>query len=155
MDHKVKRIRDFFGPVIGAHLIRYETAEIELDDGTWDPCDDLPIRLFTDAEMVLSIAWSEIDDLWLSLGLDIPFDAGSNIRWVSNSRHVINGAIGKRLTSAMLGRGEMSIEGKDIEIWTRLILRFGDIWLEIFNALDENGYDSHLVRPIGAIIECI
>lgn len=55
----------------------------------------------------------------------------------------------------MLGQGEMSIEGKPIEIWTRLLIRLDVGWLEIFNALDENGYAFHSERPEGSFIPCL
>lgn len=155
MDVKNERIREFFLPVIGAKLLRYETAELQLEDGSWDVFNDLPIRMFFDSEIALSVAWSQYDELWLSNRLDLPFDHGSTIRWITNSPIVLNNAIGKTLDSVMLGQGEMSVEGKDIEIWTRLILKYGDIWVEIFNALDENGYDSHTAQPIGTFINCV
>ncbi len=155
VDPKVKRIRDVFQPAIGMLLTRYETAELRFDDMTWGPWDDLPIRLFMDSAMVVSVAWSKFDELWLSSGLDLPFEHGMTIRWITNSKRAINGAIGQPLKSVMLGCGQFSIEGEDIEIWTRLVLQFGDAWLEVFNALDENGFDSHSVRPTGTFIECI
>ena len=52
----------------------------------------------------------------------------------------------------MLGRGEMTIEGRDVEIWTLIETDRG--WLEIFNALDENGYDLHAEKPAGMFVRC-
>ena len=67
----------------------------------------------------------------------------------------INGAVGTCIGAVMIGRGQMSVEGRDIEIWTRLLIELGNGWLEIFNALDENGYDFHTQRPTGNFITCI
>jgi hypothetical protein len=55
----------------------------------------------------------------------------------------------------MLGRGEMSIEGKEIEIWTRLLIATDRGWLEVSNALDENRYDFHVEMPGGDFVSCI
>ncbi len=155
-----ERIRDIFGSLIGAQLLRYETAELQFEDGSWESWDDLPIRLFLDSDRVASIAWSRFDDLWLSQSMDLPFDThGSTTRWIANSKANLNDAIGGHLQSVMIGRGEMSIEGEEVEIWTRLLLEFGDKWLEVYNALDENGYDLHYDlhydRPNGEFIECV
>ncbi len=54
----------------------------------------------------------------------------------------------------MLGQGEMSIEGRDIEIWTRLVIETDRGWLEIYNALDENGYEFYAERPEGNLVRC-
>lgn len=42
---KVREIQACFSAVIGEKLIRYETAELLLSDDTWNPWQDLPIRL--------------------------------------------------------------------------------------------------------------
>jgi len=37
---------------------------------------------------------------------------------------------------------------RQFEIWTRLFLDLGDEhWLEVYNALDENGYCMHYNKP--------
>ena len=48
----------------------------------------------------------------------------------------------------------MSIEGTEIEIWTRLLIETDKGWIELFNALDENGYDFHEGQPSGDFISC-
>jgi hypothetical protein len=48
----------------------------------------------------------------------------------------------------------MSIEGEEVEIWTRLLIEVDGSWLEIFNALDENGYAFHAGRPAGIFVPC-
>jgi hypothetical protein len=55
----------------------------------------------------------------------------------------------------MLGQGEMSVEGKAFEIGTRLVIELEEGWLEVFNALDENGYAYHEDRPVGVFIRCL
>jgi hypothetical protein len=156
LDSKIRKIRSSFSDVIGAKLVCYETAELLQDDGSWDPWPDLPIRLYTDTQKVIAIAWSRFDDLWIATDSSLPFSIqGSTVRWVRNSVEKINGAIGNPIGSVMIGRGQMSVEGRDVEIWTRLLIEVGSAWLEIFNALDENGYDFHLCQPTGTFIPCI
>ena len=156
LDSKIRTIRSSFSEVVGAKLVWYETAELLLDGGGWDPWPDLPIRLYTDTQKVVAIAWSKFDDLWIATDSSLPFlIEGSTARWVRNSVEKINRAIGNRIGSVMLGRGQMSVEGRDVEIWTRLVIEVGSGWLEIFNALDENGYDFHLRPPTGNFLLCI
>lgn len=50
--------------------------------------------------------------------------------------------------------GDMRIENREIEIWTRLVIDFVDCWLEVFNALDENGYHLHDEIPSGEFVNC-
>jgi hypothetical protein len=156
IDHKIGEIRSHFAAVVGARINRYETAERQLDDGTWDRWPDLPIRLYTDAGDVIAISWSRFDDLWIARDLSSPFSIeGSTIRWVDNSIERINAAIGTSIRSVMLGQAEMSTEGKEVEIWTRVLIQLDKGWLEIFNALEENGYDFHAEKPSGNSIPCI
>ncbi len=156
LDSRIRSIRSSFSEVIGAKLVCYETAELLLDDGAWEPWPDLPIRLYTDRQQVVAIAWSSFDELWIARDSSLPFSVeGSTVRWVRNSVEKINSAIGNPIGSVMIGRGQMSVEGRDVEIWTRLMIEVGSGWLEIFNALDENGYDFHLQRPTGTFLFCI
>lgn len=149
-------IRRAFSPTIGSTLNGYSTAELLLDDGTWEAWPDLPIRIEWGSTKLLAVAWSKFDDLWLAADTSLPFSVeGSTIRWVANSIDKINPVVGATIRSVLLGRGEMSIEGKDVEIWTRLVVETSSGWLEIFNALDENGYDFHTERPAGTFKRCI
>ncbi len=49
----------------------------------------------------------------------------------------------------------MTWDGRDIEIWTRLLIECDDGWLEIFNALDENDYAFHTMMPAGTFLPCL
>jgi hypothetical protein len=156
LDSTISTIRSSFSTVVGAKLAYYETAELLLDDGSWASWPDLPIRLYTDTQKLIAIAWSRFDDLWIATDSSLPFSIeGSTVRWVRSSVEKINRALGNPIGSVMIGRGQMSVEGREVEIWTRLLIDFDSGWLEIFNALDENGYDFHLQRPAGAFIPCI
>lgn len=156
LDSKIEAIRSSFSSVIGATLLWYETAELLLLDGSWEPWPDLPIRLYTDTQKFVAIAWSRFEDLWIATDLSLRFSIDeSTVRWVRNSVGKINGALGNPIGSVMIGRGQMSVEGRDVEIWTRLLIEVGNGWLEIFNALDENGCDLHPLRPAGTYIPCI
>jgi len=155
LDSKINAIRTSFSAVTGAKLAFYETAEL-LVDGTWSSWPDLPIRLFTDNQQLLSIAWSRFEDLWIATDLSLPFSVeGSTVRWVRNSIAKLDPVIGKPIGSVMIGRGQMSLGDREIEIWTRLLIEVGNSWMEIFNALDENGYDFHLQPPEGTFLPCI
>jgi len=156
IDHRIGDIRSHFAAVVGATIVRYETAELLLDDGTWDSWTDLPIRLYTDASKLIAISWSGFDDLWITEDFSLPFSIeGSTIRWVDNRLVKINAAIGASIRSVMLGQGEMSIDEREVEIWSRILVQLDKGWLEIFNALDGNGYDFHTEKPTGRCIPCI
>lgn len=153
---KVTAIQKYFAPLIATKINRYQTAELIDDDGVWRSWSDLPIRIFTNSNTLVSVAWSKIDDLWLANDFSLPFAAeDATTRWVENDIMGINGCLGRTIQGVMLGRGEMSIEERQIEIWTRLVIDLGDRWLEIFNALDENGYDFHDKMPTGEFVNCI
>ena len=142
-------------PLIGRTIERFETAEILHDDGTWGDWPDLPIRVYCNNEQMLSVSWSRFDDLWLSNDASLPFIAeDATTRWKSNGIDQITGAIGRTIQGVSLGRGQMSIESREIEIWTRLVFDLGGKWLEVFNALDENGYDLHSAKPDGEFRNC-
>ncbi len=156
IDRKLREIRSHFAAIQGEKLVRYETAELLLGDGTWESWPDLPIRLYSGTGKRIAISWSSFDDLWIAEDFSLPFPIeGSTIRWVGNGIEGLDAAIGGSIGSVMLGRGEMSIDGREIEIWTRLLIQIGERWLEIFNALDENGYDLHAERPTGTFIPCL
>src|SRR5258708_886103 len=106
LDRKISTIRSSFSAVVWAKLVFYETAELLLDDGSWGPWPDLPIRLYTDTQKLIAIAWSRFDDLWIALDLSLPFPIeGSTVRWVRNSVGKINGAVGNPIGSVLIGRG--------------------------------------------------
>ena len=156
IDRKVRDIQEHFAPVFGETISRYETAELLLEDGSWTSWPDLPIRLYTGQNTLVAVSWSRFDDLWLENDTSLPFPTdGSTIRWITNGLKSINPVLGSSIGSVMLGRGEMSIEGRPIAIWTRLLIRVDVGWLEIFNALDENGYAFHSERPEGSFIPCL
>jgi hypothetical protein len=156
IDHKLEEIQGHFAAHIGEGIVRYETAELQLTDGTWTSWPDLPIRFFTGSGGLLAISWSRFDDLWLASDLSLPFSIEDlTVRWVINGLEEINPALGASIQSVMLGRGEMSIEGTEVEIWTRLVIELDNGWLEVFDALDENGYAFHSERPAGVFVPCI
>ena len=155
IEDKISAIRDACTPLIGKTIERFETAEILHDDGAWGDWPDLPIRFYCSDHTLLSVSWSRFDDLWLSNDKSLPFAAeDATTRWKANGIGKIRPAIGHRIQGVSLGRGEMSIESRDIEIWTRLVFDLGGRWLEVFNALDENGYDLHVAEPEGEFRKC-
>jgi hypothetical protein len=156
IDRKVYDIQAHFAVLLGETITRYETAELLLDDGTWDGWPDLPIRLYTGSGKLVAISWSGFDDLWLADDLSLPFSIeDSTIRWANNGIEKLDAAIGASIGSITLGKGEMSIGGREVEIWTRLVIELDRGWLEVFNALDENGYAFHVERPAGVFIPCL
>ena len=48
----------------------------------------------------------------------------------------------------------MTIASREIEIWTHLLFDLDGKWLEVFNALDENEYALHVVKPDGEFRAC-
>ena len=155
VQEKLDLIREYFLPLNGQTIVRFESAEILHDDGTWSEWPDLPIRLFTDHGHAVSICWSRFDDLFIVEGYALPFAVDpETTRWRTNLPEKLGSIIGRKICGTMIGRGEMSIEGKDIPIWTRLVLNLDGTWLEIFNALDENGYELHDSQPDGEFQMC-
>ncbi|MEZ5977715.1 MAG: hypothetical protein R3F34_05800 [Planctomycetota bacterium] len=49
----------------------------------------------------------------------------------------------------------MAIEGRDIEVWSRLLIETDKGWLEVYDALDTNGYTWHAARPEGEFVHGI
>jgi len=152
---KINAIRECCTPVVGQTIDRFETAEILHDDGTWENWPDLPIRIYCADGTLLSVSWSRFDDLWLSNDDSLPFPVEDDkTRWKVNGLDKIDTAVGKVIHGVMLGRGEMTIESREIDIWTRLVFDLGSMWFEVFNAMDENGYDVHLAKPQGEFVHC-
>jgi hypothetical protein len=86
----------------------------------------------------------------------LPFPTDdATVRWVQDGVARIQPAVGTLISAVLIGRGQMSIEGRELEIWTRLLIECDGCWLEIFNALDENGYDFHTTMPTGTFLKCI
>ena len=156
VDEKVRDIRRAFGPAIGSRISAYSTAELLHPDGTWDAWPDLPVRLVWGLGEVIAVSWSKFDDLWIATDDELPFSVkGSTVRWVQGTSAHLDRAVGTTIRSVALGRGEMSIEGTDFEIWGRLLIQTESGWLEISNALDENGYAHYPERPSGEFIPCV
>lgn len=156
IDNKINKIREACAPVIGKTIECFETAQILFDDGSWDDWHDLPIRLYCTDQTLLSVSWSNFDDLWLSNDKSLSYiDEEATPQWRLNHLEKISGIIGRTIHSVWLGRGQMSIESREIEIWTRLLFDLGDAWFEVFNALDENGYEIYPAKPNGEFQKCI
>ncbi|MBY0230918.1 MAG: hypothetical protein K2W96_16655 [Gemmataceae bacterium] len=149
-------IREAFAGLIGKTLVGYETAELLHADGTWGAWSDLPIRLRTEDGGLVAVSWSKFDTLWLAHDLSLPFDIGdATIRWVPNGIAALNAVLGQPIRSVSLGRGSMTWDHREVEVWTRLLIEVGDGFLEAFNALDENGYAWHGERPKGPFLPCV
>lgn len=147
-----------FAPMIGQRLTRYECAQMYLEDeGQWERWDDLPLRLYFEQKSVVSVSWSSFCNLKVTQDEALPhwFHGKPPVRWVDDDIPEIESCIGLRLCDVRLGRGEMTVEGNEIEIWTSLLLGFEAGWFEIFNALDENGYDYHSKLPEGEFRSCV
>jgi hypothetical protein len=155
LDEKIGAIQATFAPLMHQDLTRFETAELQAEDGTWDAWQDLPIRLYS-GDVFVSISWWNFDDLLLTNDATNGFSTeGFEVRWVENAIDVLKPAIGGRFKTVLIGRGEMSVEGRDIEIWTRLVIQIDEHWIEVFNALDENGFDFHSELPAGEFVRCL
>jgi hypothetical protein len=116
----------------------------------------MSIRFDWGQDRVIAVSWSQFEDLWLGEGESLPFGlSGAEVRWIPNSISALNGALGGTLEGVLLGRGEMSISGVEVEIWSRLLIRTSRGWVEVYNALDENGYDYHTEKPPGEFVTCL
>lgn len=151
---KVEALCRYFTPCLGRELSAFETAQTKLDD-EWGDWFGLPIRLYFGNYALVSIAWSHFDKLFVSgdKTLNCSTD-GLEIRWLRNSVCPIKPAISGQLKSVKLGRGEMSIGDRNVDIWTRVLLEQDHGWLEIFNGLDENGFYFYRNLPAGEFVTC-
>lgn len=144
---KVEAIKKAFGKVIGATLTGYSTAEIFVDG--WEPWNDLPIRLaFKDGQKI-SVAWSKLDELWLSNDQSLPFNIyESKVRWIENTFDDLNRLIGGVIISVSLGQDYLALGGQKIPLNIHLVVETDQGVMDIFNALDENGYAYFSTRPL-------
>jgi len=121
-----------------------------------DDWDDLPIRLYTGAGHMVAMAWSDFDTLWLSAHKELPFDIGDEvIRWGPHHQHHthLNRALGQRMVGVWLGQYEVRPPNLAAGLWTRVRIDLEQGALEIFNALDENGYAYRDVIPSGVWVD--
>ncbi len=143
LDDKIHLVDSSFSNLIGKELSGYEIAKVKIE-GEWSYWNDLPIVLSFDNEL-LSISWTHLNELGISPYRALPFNvSGSTLKWEEEGFEPLDKIVGTTILSASLGKGEFSLEGNDIEIWTKLFIVFSNgKTLEIFNALDENGYFLH------------
>lgn len=143
---KAELVKKAFEHFIGSKLIGYSIAEVFYEE--WEPWNDLPIRLHFDNGGMVAAAWSRFHDLWLSNDLSLPFDIyDSKIRWVENNLPELNPLLGGVMISVSLGQGTLAVEDRDIHLDTRLLMNTDRGVLDIYNALDENGYALMLDLP--------
>ncbi|GAB4459103.1 MAG: hypothetical protein OHK0037_03890 [Elainellaceae cyanobacterium] len=156
LEAKQAVIQTAISRLIDRRLLRYETAELRFEDGSWSAWRDLPIRFYTDNGEVVSVSWSKFDDLWIEPDRSLPFSIeGSTVRWVENTLPALNQALGQRICSVSLGTDNRAIADRRFATWTRLLLELESGWLEVFNAFDENGYEFYATRPEGRFERCI
>ncbi|MBP2169091.1 hypothetical protein J2125_002283 [Erwinia toletana] len=151
--NKVEAIKKAFGKVTGTRLTSYFTAEVFYEE--WESWNDLPIRLMFDNGEIVAISWSRFNDLWLSNDISLPFDICDNqVRWTENRFTSINPLLGGVILSVSLGQGVLTWEDKNFHLDTRLLIETDRGVLDVFNALDENGYAFLPTLP-GKINRCI
>ncbi|MCG8457670.1 MAG: hypothetical protein MI919_15450 [Holophagales bacterium] len=154
---KIAAARLTFAPLIGLKLSRYETARLRTEGEGWSRWDDLPIRLFFESGSCASVSWTGLNELWVTSEPTVPawLEDSSDVGWVDGGVADVDTFVAERLLAVGLGRGEFVLDGRDIEIWTRLLLTFESGHLEIYNALDENGYESYEDPPVGELRRCV
>jgi acetylornithine/succinyldiaminopimelate/putrescine aminotransferase len=86
---------------------KYETAELQLIDGTWVAWPDMPIRLYADSEAIVSVSWSRFDDLCIERGVNL-FDT-ADVYSGGESEVILGKALGGGVlpVSAFVGRREL------------------------------------------------
>jgi hypothetical protein len=148
----------YFHSRVGQPLLRYETAEIRTHDETWVPWNDLPVRLHIGPGAPVCVVWDGTSELWIGEGDALPFPAtgeGDQYRWAANALPILAQLLGCTLRAVHLGR-DAADELDDLAFTHgyRLLLELDREWLEVFNALDENGYAVHATMPDGAWVRC-
>jgi len=156
---QIQLVCQYFHTRVGLPLLRYETAEIRTHDETWEPWNDLPIRLHIGPGAPVGVGWSDLSALWIDEGAALPFLAtgeGDQYRWVTNTMPDLEPLLGGVFRAAHLDLCEL-IWGGDTggTGWlARLLLECDRGWLEVYNVLDENGYAVHAARPDGEWVRC-
>ena len=143
LEDKILLVEGSFSELIGKEISGYEIARVETE-GEWSYWHDLPIFLSFGNEL-LSISWTQLNELAIAPYRVLPFNiTGFTLEWVEEGFEPLDKIVGTTILSVSLGKGEFSLEGRNIEIWTRLFIGLNNgKTLEIFNALDENGYCLH------------
>ena len=152
---KTDLVHHQFSELIGKVIVGYELAQIWREEtAVWSEWNDLPVFLSVGSGE-LSISWQKFDELAIEAGRALPFSlCGSTVRWIDSGNFHLDAAIGRTVESVSLAQGEMTVGDSEIEIWTRLLIHFtGGGSLEIFNALDENGFKLH-TKTVEAGVSC-
>jgi hypothetical protein len=155
---QIQLVCQYFHSRVGHPLTRYETAAILTHDEMWEPWNDLPIRLHIGPGAPVDVVWMKFCELWIECAEPVPFWqpwVGDGCRWVPNARPAFEPLRGGKLRAACLGR-DTNLAPNDLAFneWNRFLLEFDRGWLEVFNALDENGYAVHAARPDGEWVRC-
>jgi hypothetical protein len=156
-EDKIALIQKYFGPLVGQKIDGYELPQYWYEeDKEWSDWMDLPLILKINKKP-LSISWCQFEDFAIDAGRPLPFSlVDTTVKWISEGNKYLDSIIGQEIKSVALGRGEMTMEGKDIEIWTRLLIELSDgRTLDVFNALDENGVDVIDSNIEGELIKCL
>lgn len=163
---KMQLVCTAFEPLISLPITRYQTAEVQRDDGSWSPWPDLPVRIYAGDQALVSIAWSCFDTLWLSNDLSVPFDISwDTVRWVDNGIPEINDCLSRAITGVSIGSSEVTFapnlnalinsDSNTMAIWPNLLIHLNEGHLQVFNNLDENAYSFHHVVPDGTFLKCL
>lgn len=155
-DDKISLIRTNFSNLLGKKITGYELAQIWFEETSeWSEWMDIPLFLCI-GETTLSISWKKFDELAISEGRALSFSlCNSTVRWICEGVAELDKVVGHSIVSASLGRGEMSVNEADVEIWTRLLLELSNgFTLDVFNALDSNGVEVVTSQTIGEIHKC-
>jgi hypothetical protein len=155
LKEKTDLIHHQFSALIGKEILGYELAQIWCEEtAAWSEWNDLPVFLLIGSGE-LSISWQKFDELAIEVGRVLPFSlCGSTVRWINSGNIHLDTAIGRTVESVSLAQGEMTVGGSEIEIWTRLLIHFtGGGSLEVYNALDENGFELH-TKTVEAGVSC-
>ena len=142
-----------FSELIGEVIVGYELAQIWCKEtAAWSEWNDLPVFLSI-GSCELSISWQKFDELAIEAGRVLPFSlCGSTVRWIDSGNIHLDAAIGRTVESVSLAQGEMTVGSSETGVWTRLLIHLtGGGSLEIFNALDENGFELHIKTVEGGV----
>lgn len=141
-----------FSELIGKKIKAYELAQIWCEEtASWSEWNDLPVFLSIGSRE-LSISWQKFDELAVEAGRVLPFSVcGSTLRWIDSGNIHLDAVIGHTIESVSLAQ-ELIFGGH--AMWTRLLVHFeGGGSLEVFNALDENGFEFH-TKTVEASVSC-
>lgn len=155
---QIQLVCQYFHSRVGLTLLRYETGMLRDAQNSYRSWHEAGIWLHLGPGEPVMVRWSVIELLVVDFDEPLPpWDESANPDFgsVVNALPELNPLCGCALRAVYLDATDDHWEGASLVLRRpRLLLEFDRGWLEVFNALQENGYTTHATRPDGEWIRC-